>query len=97
MEKFEKTIELKSLTSDELFMKNATKSNQMQQIAISIIQEAMKKIMDSTEQENILREVNTDTFILRCNQELMKKDPHFAASKGFDEEMVNGGNNEIAQ
>ena len=49
MEKFEKTIELKSLTSDELFMKNATKSNQMQQIAISIIQEAMKKIMDSTE------------------------------------------------
>ena len=30
MEKFEKTIELKSLTSDELFMKNATKSNQMQ-------------------------------------------------------------------
>ena len=37
MEKFEKTIELKSLTSDELFMKNATKSNQMQQIAIGII------------------------------------------------------------
>ena len=27
MEKFEKTIEIKSLTSDELFMKNATKSN----------------------------------------------------------------------
>ena len=29
MDKFEKVIELKSLTSDELFMKNATKSNQM--------------------------------------------------------------------
>ena len=49
MEKFDKTIELKSLTSDELFMKNATKSNQMQQIAIGIIQDAMKKIMDSSD------------------------------------------------
>ena len=49
MDKFEKTIELKSLTSDELFMKNAAKSNQMQQLAIGIIQDAMKKIMDSSE------------------------------------------------
>ena len=48
--------------------------------------------MDATEQENVLREVNTDTFILRCNQELVRQDPHFAAAKGLDEEMVTGGN-----
>ena len=42
----------------------------------------MKKIMDS-ESENSLREVNTDAFILRLNNELMLADPVFAASMGI--------------
>ena len=42
----------------------------------------MKKIMDS-ESENSLREVNTDAFILRLNNELMMQDPAFAASMGI--------------
>ena len=54
----------------------------MQQKSIEIIQDAMKKIMDS-DAENILREVNTDTFILKLNTELMMADPVFAASMGI--------------
>lgn len=42
----------------------------------------MKKIMDS-ESDNSLREVNTDSFILRLNNELMMHDPVFAASMGI--------------
>ena len=82
MKKFDKVITLNSLTAQELFIKNAAKNNTMQQKAIEIIQDAMKKIMDS-ESENSLREVNTDAFILRLNNELMMQDPAFAASMGI--------------
>ena len=82
MKKFDKVITLNSLTAQELFIKNAAKNNTMQQKSIEIIQDAMKKIMDS-ESENSLREVNTDAFILRLNNELMMQDPAFAASMGI--------------
>lgn len=54
----------------------------MQQKAIEIIQDAMRKLMDS-ESENCLREVNTDAYILKLNNELMLADPVFAASMGI--------------
>ena len=62
MKKFERIIQLDSLTSEEMFMKNATKSNQMQAKAVEIIMDAMKRIMDG-DSENALREINTDAFI----------------------------------
>lgn len=62
MKKFEKIITLNSLTSEEIFMKNATKSNLMQVRAIDIILDAMKKVLDENN-ENAMREVNMDAFI----------------------------------
>ena len=62
MKKFERVVTLNSLTTDEMFMKNATKSNQMQMKAIEIVTDAMKKIMDSGD-DNALREFNMDLFI----------------------------------
>ena len=53
---------LGSLTSEEMFMKNATKSNLMQMKAIGIVTEAMKNIMDAGE-VNALREFNMDLFV----------------------------------
>ena len=52
----------------------------------------MKKIMDS-ESDNSLREVNTDAFILRLNNELMMQDPVFAASMGITPDGDKGGPN----
>ena len=62
MKKFERVVTLNSLTTDEMFMKNATKSNQMQMKAIEIVTDAMKKIMDAGD-DNALREFNMDLFI----------------------------------
>lgn len=62
MKKFQQVITFGSLTNDEMFMKNATKSNTMQLKAIEIIQDSMRKIMDS-DIENALREVSLDQFI----------------------------------
>lgn len=62
MKKFEKVITLGSLTSEEMFMKNATKSNNMQMRSIEIITDAMKSIMDSCD-DSSLREFNMDVFI----------------------------------
>ena len=42
----------------------------------------MKKIMES-DHDNTLREVNTDAFIQRCNQELIVSDPVFAQQMGI--------------
>ena len=82
MKKFRKVIKLNSLTTEEMFMRNATKSNQMQLKAIEIIQDAMKKIMD-TEHENAVREVSLDAFIQACNASLLKYDPSFANTMGL--------------
>ena len=84
MDKFTKIIELKALTSEEMFMKNACKSNQMQQKAIELILEAMRGIMESDE-ASAMREVNIDAFIQNLNKTLMSHDPAFAASKGIKE------------
>lgn len=62
MKRFEKVITLNSLTTDETFIKNATKSNTMHRKAIEIVQEAMSSIMEA-ESDNALREVNMDTFL----------------------------------
>ena len=82
MEKFTNMIKLESLTQDELYVKNAMKSNQMHSRAIEIIQDAMHKIMAAENQETALREVNTDVFLQRLNQDLMRTDPHLAKTLG---------------
>ena len=81
MKKFERVVTLNSLTTDEMFMKNATKSNQMQMKAIEIVTDAMKKIMDAGD-DNALREFNMDLFIQQLNSTLMTHDPAFAKEKG---------------
>lgn len=82
MKRFRKVITLNSLTVDETFLKNATKNNTMHRKAIEIVQEAMASIME-TEHDNSLREVNMDTFLQRCNYELMCNDPEFCAAMGI--------------
>lgn len=75
-------ISLGSLTNEENFIKNAVKNTNMQLKAVEIIQGAMKQIMDA-DNDNSLREVNTDAFLQQCNNELMMNDPAFAASMGI--------------
>ena len=66
MQKFKDMIKLDSITQDELYIKNAMKSQQMHQKAIEIIQDAMFKIMNS-ENQDVVRSVNTDIFLQRLN------------------------------
>ena len=75
MEKFKKMISLNSLTQDELFLKNAMKSQTMHSKAIEIISDAMNKIINVENQPDSVREVNTETFLSRLNQELLNSDP----------------------
>lgn len=83
MEKFKKMITLDSLTQDELFLKNAMKSQQMHTKAIEIISEAMNKIINVENQPDSVREVNTDQFLSRLNQELLNSDPQLAFQLGI--------------
>ena len=82
MEKFKAMIQLNSLTQDELYIKNAMKSQEMHQAAVEIITETMNKLI--TDDANVqIREVNLDIFLQRLNQELMNRDPATAISLGL--------------
>ena len=82
MEKFKAMIQLNSLTQDELYIKNAMKSQEMHQAAVEIITETMNKLV--TDDANVqIREVNLDIFLQRLNQELMNRDPATAISLGL--------------
>ena len=66
MEKFKAMIQLNSLTQDELYIKNAMKSQEMHQAAVEIITETMNKLI--TDDANVqIREVNLDIFLQRLN------------------------------
>jgi len=82
MEKFKTMIKLSSLTQDELYIKNAMKSQEMHAAAIEIITETMNKIINIEQPEQQIREVNLDIFLQRLNQELMNRDPAMALSLG---------------
>ena len=84
MQKMKKVVQLNSLTSDELYVKNAMKNSTLHQKAIDIIQEAMGKIMQTDKETNGgIREVNIDQFLQRCNHELMNSDPNLAVQLGI--------------
>ena len=51
MDKFKRMIQLNSLTQDELYVKNAMKSQQMHERAVEIISEAMSKIISQDDRD----------------------------------------------
>jgi hypothetical protein len=88
MEKFKTMIKLGSLTQSELYIKNSMKNQHMHTRAIEIITDVMTKIImkiegESIENDPVLRELNTDTFLQRLNQELMSSDPTVAIKLGI--------------
>ena len=78
MEKFAAMIKLNSLTQDELYVKNAMKSQEMHAAAVEIITETMNNLIAMDQPEKQLREMNMDVFLQKLNQELMLKDPAMA-------------------
>ena len=54
------------------------KGPEMHQSAIKIITEAMTDIIQVEKPEKTFRELNTDKFLQRLNQELMSNDPALA-------------------
>lgn len=54
------------------------KGPEMHKAAIEIITEAMSDIIQVEKPEQTFRELNTDTFLQRLNQELMSNDPALA-------------------
>ena len=62
MNKFRDMIKLDSITMDELYVKNAMKSQTMHAKAVSIVQEAMFKLINS-ESSDAIRETSVDGFL----------------------------------
>ena len=62
MEKFRAMIQLNSLTQDELYIKNAMKSQEMHSAAVEIITDTMHKLV-AVEEPPMIREVNLDVFL----------------------------------
>jgi len=96
MEKFKTMIKLNSLTQSELYIKNAMKNQHMHTKAIEIISETMTKIISKKDGDNhaidpMLRELNTDTFLQRLNQELLNSDPTIAIQLGIKLDAQNKG------